>query len=359
MTPRTRTVALLAAVALAGCLTGCPRRPDTQGGPPEEPVPSAAQDQDEPVSRRSVLVLCYHDMAPGAEGTFSIPTEDFAAQLELIHEGGFESVLPSQIADYLQGRADLPGKAVCLTFDDGPESILTESKPLMDEYGYTGAAFLITDQVGGAGKLSWEQVRELEAAGWEIGSHTASHAKPTKIDPGRWAEELESSRAAIDAETEGECTALAYPYGLYDEQVIEAAREAGFRIALTIDRGPADWTTDAMVVPRQMVVNGNSLDTFSRWLEQGKLHLTDIAPPIGRRVTTTTPTITATLADEDVPVDGLEISRDGNPVSYDSDADARTITLTPELLEGANNLRITYYGSPRREVSWVIVSEPS
>ncbi|MEA3400040.1 MAG: polysaccharide deacetylase family protein [Armatimonadota bacterium] len=359
MTPRTRIVASIAAMALLASLAGCPRQPEPQVGPEGEPTAIATQAPDEPVSQRSVLVLCYHDMAAGAEGTFSIPTEDFTAQLELIREGGYESVLPSQIADYLQGRADLPEKAVCLTFDDGPESILTESKPLMDQHGHTGAAFLITDEVGGKGKLSWDQVRELQATGWEIGSHTASHAKPTKIDHSRWMEELEGAKAAIEEQIDGECIALAYPYGLYDERVIEAARDAGYRMAFTIDRGPADWTTDRMLVPRQMLVNGNSLDTFAVWLDQQKLHLEDIDPAVGRRVATTTPTITATLADEAVPVDGLEISRDGNPVSYEGDAETRTITLTPELREGANNLRLNYYGSPRREVSWVIVSEPS
>ncbi len=346
-------VTILAALAavLPGCRGKVQQDGEIAGGPEALPEPSG------PTTQRSVLVLCYHAMSPAAEATYDVPTEDFAEQLQFMADEGCESVTPSQIADYLEGRGDLPEKAVCITFDDGPESILTESKPLMDEYGFTGAIFLITDAVGGEGKLSWDQVRELEAAGWEVGSHTASHVHPTRIDAEQCREEFENSRRAIEDEIEGECGALAYPYGLYDDTVMSLARDAGYRIAFTIDRGPADWTDDLMRTPRQMVVNGNSLKTFGTWLAQGKLHLEDVDPPIGARVHTDTPTITARVADEDVPVDGIEISRDGNPVSYDADADTRTITFSPELSEGANNLRMNVYGSPRREVSWVIVCD--
>ncbi len=351
----TRT--LLTLLALAVALSGCRGRTPEQGEIATAPG-GGLQTAASPATQRSALVLCYHAMSPDAEATYDVPTADFAEQLQLVADEGYQSVTPSQIADYLAGRGDLPEKAVCITFDDGPESVLTVSKPMMDEHGFVGAVFLITDAVGGPGKLSWEQVRELEASGWEVGSHTASHVYPTRIDAEQCREEFEGSKRTIDDEIEGECAALAYPYGLYDDTVMSLARDAGYRIAFTIDRGPADWSDEPMRVPRQMVVNGNSLRTFRNWLAQSKLHLEDVDPPIGQRVRTDTPTITARLADEDVPVDGLEISRDGNPVSYDADVDERTITLSPELSEGANNLRVNYYGSPRREVSWLIIYEP-
>lgn len=358
MRSQAHIAALLAASIALVALVGCGRAPDEEFADAETPAATVEQPAPGPASERTVLVLCYHAMEPGAEGTCDVATEDFAEQLQAIADEGYESVLPGEIAGYLRGDNDLPEKSVCFTFDDGPESILMRSKPMLDEHGFTGAAFLITDSVGAEGKLSWQQVRELQQAGWEIGSHSVSHALPTKLTAEECRDEFEDSKAAIDAEIEGECTALAYPYGLYDSTVMTLAADAGYEIAFTIDRGPADWTDDAMRVPRQMVVNGNSLGTFRRWLAQEKLHLEDIDPAIGERVRSTEPEMTATVADEGVPPGELEISRDGNPVSYDADEQARTITFTPEVREGANNLRINYYGSPRREVSWVIVCEP-
>ncbi|MFW6437673.1 MAG: polysaccharide deacetylase family protein, partial [Armatimonadota bacterium] len=310
----------------------------------------------EPVAERKIVTLCYHAMAPESGSTYEVETADFEEQLQALADDGYETVLPSQIADYFEGKADLPEKSVCITFDDGPESVLTVSKPLMDEHDFVGAAFLIADSVGAAGNLSWDQVRELEAAGWEIGSHTSCHEKPTKIDEETCRSELGGSREKIGAEIDGDCNALAYPFGLYDANFIEHAKNAGYRIAFTIDRGPADQTTDPMLVPRQMLVDGNSLNTFRGWLAAEKLHLEDIDPPIGERVSTDA-AITARLADDEVPADGMEMSVNGSPVSYDSDAETGELAIDPELNEGANNLRINYYGSPQREVSWVIVAE--
>lgn len=351
-----RVMALVVVLGIAAALMGCRGR---GGEPGADAMPAALEEPTGPTNERSVLVLCYHAMSPGATSTYDVPSEDFAEQLQLIADEGYQSVTVAQIADYLDGRADLPEKAVCFTFDDGPESVLTVSKPLMDEHGFVGNVFLISDAVGGEGRLSWEQVRELAAAGWGVGSHTVSHEYLTRVDAETARTQLVDSKAVIDEHTDGACIAVAYPYGLYDGTVMELAQEAGYRLAFSIDRGPADWTDDRWRLPRQMVVNGNSLRTFRNWLTQSKLHLRDVRPAIGERLDTTTPTITAVVADEDVPLDGIEISRDGNPMSYDSDPETRTITLTPELRTGANNLRFTVYGSPRREVSWVVICDAS
>lgn len=352
------TLCLLGIAALLTTLGGC--RPDSEppAVDPEAEVVDAGQTAApaEPVSERKIVPLCYHSMAAESGSTYEVETADFEEQLQYLADEGYESVLPSQIADYLEGKADLPEKSVCISFDDGPESILTLSKRAMDRHGFVGVAFLIADSVGAQGNLSWDQVRELEAAGWEIGSHTSCHEKPTKISAEECAAELEGSRETIREEIEGDCAALAYPFGLYDENVIEHTRDAGYRIAFTIDRGPADQTTDPMLVPRQILVNGNSLKTFRGWMEQEKLHLENIDPPIGERVSAGA-TITAVLVDEGVPADGMQMSVNGSPVDYDADTETGELTINPELDEGANNLRINYYGSPRREVSWVIVAE--
>ncbi len=349
-----RALYVMIAVGLLVGFTGCGDEPAPQSA--EQAVEPVVEEPAGPTTDRKIVTLCYHSVADESGSLYELAISDFEEQLQVLADEGYESVLPSRIADYLEGNGDLPEKSVCITFDDGPESILTVSKPAMDEHGFVGTAFLIADSVGAGGNLDWDQVRELESAGWEIGSHTSCHEKPTKLSDETCRSELEGSRAAIREKIDGDCTALAYPFGLYDETVIEHARDAGYRIAFTIDRGPADQTTDQMLVPRQMLVNGNSISTFRNWLTQGKLHLEEIDPPIGERVSTDA-TITARLADEDVPAGGLEISRNGNPVSYESDSETGELTIDPELAEGANNLRMTYYGTPRREVSWVVVAE--
>ncbi|MGM0493743.1 MAG: polysaccharide deacetylase family protein [Armatimonadota bacterium] len=356
MSKRTIALCLLSITALLA-LGGC--RPDPE--PPEvsdegATAEAAVEAPAEPVSERKIVTLCYHSMAAESGSMYEVETADFEEQLQALADDGYESVLPAQITDYLEGQGNLPEKSVCITFDDGPASILTVSKPAMDDHGFVGAAFLIADSVGAGDNLTWDQVRELEEDGWEIGSHTSSHEKPTKVSAETLRAELEDSREKIAAEIEGDCESLAYPFGLYDASVVERARDAGYRIAFTIDRGPADQTTDPMLVPRQMLVNGNSLNTFRGWLAQEKLHLEGIEPALGERASTDAK-ISAVLADEEVPMDGMEMSVNGAPISYEGNPETRELTIYPELNEGANNLRVNCYGNPRREVSWVIVAE--
>jgi len=340
-------------LVVALMLAGCGRRPPGE----TETLTEGGQASEQQLPQRTVPVFCYHKMSANPTGFYEVSTEDFKEQLQLLHDEGYESVTASQIADYLEGKADLPEKAVALTFDDGLKSVLTESKPLMDKHGFVGTAFLISESVGGKGHLTWEDVAELEKAGWEIGSHTVSHINPTKVSAEKLAEELAGSKATLEEHTASKVISLAYPYGNYDNDVMREVREAGYRIAFSIDRGPADQTDDPMRVPRQMVVKGNSMKTFTRWAHQEKLHFADLAPPIGTHVDTTGPTFTARLADEQVPVLEVELVAGDKAVKYQVGDDGRTITFTPDLAKGANIIRANYRGSPQREVSWIVICD--
>jgi peptidoglycan/xylan/chitin deacetylase (PgdA/CDA1 family) len=46
----------------------------------------------------------------------------------------------------------------------------------MQSRGYTATCFIPSAQVGTAGKLTWDNIREIERAGWTIGNHTRNHS---------------------------------------------------------------------------------------------------------------------------------------------------------------------------------------
>ena len=87
--------------------------------------------------------------------------------------------------------------------------------------------------------MSWEELRGLAADGWEIGSHTKSHPRLSRIDEAAIVAELAESRAECEERMGTPCTSIAYPYSDYDERAVWAAAEAGYRFAVTVPRGPA------------------------------------------------------------------------------------------------------------------------
>lgn len=74
-----------------------------------------------------------------------------------------------------RGKMELPAKPVILTFDDGYEDNYTEMLPILEEYGMKATVYVITNQIGQPGYLTWDQLRAMQVRGIEIGSHTANH----------------------------------------------------------------------------------------------------------------------------------------------------------------------------------------
>lgn len=111
----------------------------------------------------------------------------------------------------------MPGKTgrVALTFDDANANIFANAYPYMAANNIAGTAYVPTNDVGDAGKMSWANLQTLDGAGWSIGNHSMSHADLTAL-----------TQAQVEAELSGAATALsnnslpnarlhvAYPSGL-------------------------------------------------------------------------------------------------------------------------------------------------
>jgi peptidoglycan/xylan/chitin deacetylase (PgdA/CDA1 family) len=82
--------------------------------------------------------------------------------------------------------------------------------------------------------MSWDQLREMHAAGFEIGSHGVSHQMLAKLPDTQLQLELQQSKATLERELGATAAFLAYPVGgdhAFDHRVIKATREAGYAAA--------------------------------------------------------------------------------------------------------------------------------
>ena len=88
--------------------------------------------------------------------------------------------------------------------------------------------------------MTWNQLREMEAAGMEIGSHGVHHRMLARLPRAEMAEELEASARRLAAELARPAPVLAYPVGghdAFDDGVADAARAAGFKLACSYISG--------------------------------------------------------------------------------------------------------------------------
>jgi peptidoglycan/xylan/chitin deacetylase (PgdA/CDA1 family) len=202
----------------------------------------------EETMNRDVLVLCYHAVSDRWRAPLSITPRALESQLEFLIRRGYRG------ATFRQAVLTPPGpKTLAVTFDDGYRSVKELARPILSRLGLPATVFVPTGFVGRGlmawpgidrwlsgehehelALMSWAELRALTEEGWEIGSHTRTHARLTSLDDAELRDELEGSRSDCEAHLGTGCRSLAYPYGEHDERVVRAAGRAGYEAAGTL-----------------------------------------------------------------------------------------------------------------------------
>jgi len=229
------------------------------------------------VPRQSVLlpILMYHHVRPIDFKTsnrfvseLTLPPAEFQQQLEYLKGRGIATVSMEDLWLYLQGREDPPPLAVILTFDDGYADNYQYALPLLRRYGATATFFIITGLIGKDDYMAWGNLRELVAAGMEIGGHTVAHVDLTVTPPILRDRELSQSKRTLEDKLGVSVRALSYPGGAFNADVEAAARKAGYVIAVTTRPGAVDDRAKIMELPRVRISGTDTLPAFRWKIEQ-------------------------------------------------------------------------------------------
>jgi peptidoglycan/xylan/chitin deacetylase (PgdA/CDA1 family) len=246
---------------------------------------------DDPIA----TILCYHEVDPPAAQHTTIPRrtangdaiseqlrytaspENFAAQLDYLQQNGYHVIPLADLVAFLSGdRQSLPSKAVVITVDDGWLCSYTEIGPELRRRGMPYTLFIYPNVVGrGSHLMSWSQVKEMSIDGVDVESHTFTHPFLTlrnnsSVMPDKYAEflqhELADSKKVIEQRTNQPVKFLSYPFGDYDDAVIEIARREGYVAAVTTQRGPIRRSTPLMTLKRYLIHNDTTLEEFKTFL---------------------------------------------------------------------------------------------
>ena len=110
--------------------------------------------------------------------------------------------------------------------------------------------------------LTWGEVRELNAAGIEIGSHTVTHPILTRVDHNQLRFELHESKLHLEARLRSNVNLFCYPNGNHDDQVAREVKRAGYKCAVTTNYGLNGNTVEMLRLRR---ISAES--DFSRFLQ--------------------------------------------------------------------------------------------
>ncbi len=268
LTALNRNLLILSAVSIivyTGCDISAQRKITTPAAVPVSPVkpepnPPVIADAATILGRPQVPILCYHQIrdfraTDGKIGKdYIVPVANFRAQMKMLADSGYHSILPDQLYDYLTAGKSLPAKPIMITFDDTRLDQYTVGLPELNKYGFKGVFFIMTVSLDRPGYMSKDEVKQLSDQGHVIGSHTWDHHSVKKYTGDDWTIQVEKPSRQLEAITGKPVQYFAYPFGLWNKDAIKGLKQYHFKSVFQLS-DPRD-KEDPLYCIRRIIIPG-------------------------------------------------------------------------------------------------------
>jgi peptidoglycan/xylan/chitin deacetylase (PgdA/CDA1 family) len=217
--------------------------------------------------RRFMAILLFHRVTDAVpEDGLTVGTARFRRVCELLRRR-FHVVPVGEVFRILHDRAPIPPRTVAITFDDCYRDNLAAAR-ILAEYQLPACFFVPTGFVGTdhvfpwdrglprLPNLTWDEVREITRMGFEVGSHTVTHADFGTISAEQARRELAVSRTVLEEQTGRPVRWFAYPYGgvnNFRHELLPLLEETGYQGCLSGYGGFVYPGMDARLLPRESV----------------------------------------------------------------------------------------------------------
>ena len=230
-------------------------------------------------------VLTYHHILRDEENTrfrhtsTTTSVRAFSNQMTWLRDRGYATLTMYQLEDYVRNRANLPARAVVITFDDGLKSVSRYAYPVLKQYGMKATAFVISSRIKrhpqkwDPKSLQFMSLSELNGIRdvFDFQSHTHflhrvdGYHRPILLSRSyhNILFDLQRSRRAL-AQFNPHVFYLSWPFGGYNATAVKAANDAGFHLAVTTVKGKVKPGDNPMLLKRLYILRTDSLETLSR-----------------------------------------------------------------------------------------------
>lgn len=201
---------------------------------------------------RSGVVFMYHRFGEDALPSTSTPLAQLDDHIKEFTSGPYRVMALDEMTDAVRRGSPLPDRAIAITVDDAFLSVYTEAWPRLKNAGLPFTLFVATQPIDARtpGYMSWDQIREMQAAGVAIGGHSVTHAHLPDLPLEAQLKEMTDAQARLKAELGEAPSLIAYPYGEASLETQAAARKAGFVAGFGQHSGVLDPSDPPYYLPR-------------------------------------------------------------------------------------------------------------
>jgi peptidoglycan/xylan/chitin deacetylase (PgdA/CDA1 family) len=215
-------------------------------------------------------IAMYHSVTPvvpeGNRLTVSVKT--FERQMEFLKEHKYNVISLDAAGELIKSGKKVPSRTLVLTFDDGYEDNYIYAYPILKKYNIPATVFIIVNEVGKPGRLSWDQLKEMQDSGLiTFGSHSLSHPFLECVeDDQKLIDETAGSRKILQEKLGKQVNTFSYPCGRLNARVRGYAVNAGYEVAVATNPGKKMANNDVFALKR-LRISENAANLFVFWAE--------------------------------------------------------------------------------------------
>ena len=211
------------------------------------------------------ILLYHHVVAEKHPGRYYVSREDFAAQMMSLKNWGYKTITIKQLVSTLTKGSPLPDRPVVITFDDGNLDVYEHAYPIMEQLYLVGSVYIVANRLNTVGFLQKEQLEEMIASGWEVGSHSMTHSDLVR-NHAQVRREILQSRLDLNDMLGIEVKIFAYPFGLTDAYISDKVQDYGYQAGLGVGTGSSHSLGTLYYLSRREVRGEFKLDDFASLL---------------------------------------------------------------------------------------------
>ena len=220
-----------------------------------------------------VPIAMYHSVNPVMRQEVKrliISPETFERQMRFLKSHHYNVLPLNSVATLIKEKKKIPSKTIAITFDDGYKDNYIYAFPILKKYHLPATVFIITDEVGRADRLSWDQIKAMQDSGIiTFGSHTLGPEPLINIKSEQdLKKQIFDSKKILEEKLGRPISAFSYPEGRFNNRIKQLVMTAGYKLAVVTNPGK-EFANDDIFALKRLRISANSNNLFVFWIETG------------------------------------------------------------------------------------------
>ncbi|MFV0481025.1 MAG: polysaccharide deacetylase family protein [Campylobacteraceae bacterium] len=206
-------------------------------------------------------IFIYHRFNDDRYPTTSVTNEVLREHFTYLKDNNYTVIPLKDIVNKIEANESIPDKWIALTIDDGYKSFIENGLAIFKEFNYPFSVFIYVEATEKkySDFLTWDDIKNIKNEGGDIEYHSYSHAHMTRMNEASLKEDFKKGIDIFEKNLGFKPKYFSYPYGEFNENTLNIAKEFGFSAILNQNSGAITKNSDIYSLDRPAIVGETNL----------------------------------------------------------------------------------------------------